>query len=405
MVLRKLRRYIRLLLCSCVVIFLVIFLLLNNHLPQQAPTSGHGTSTRIKHLQSRSTSPFCSQFNETMLNLDHENFPNCRPKMEWMRDNWETHACYSELGVDGSECSSFVYLSQIEQHCPPAFPSHSNIPPASVIQSRKLEELLLLLSDSDVNYNFIKSRITRLFPKWIQGINELQNSIPNLWNRPRLNLILYLGFLSHETGLKFGEKSTTGGPLGEMVQWADLITSVFILGHNVSISSEWNSFKTKADEYENQGPCPRLDGKQVDLIFTDIMGLRRIKRKKKNFFTSNKCKFRMLDSFGTHAEFNSNAYFKAHSSQIGGKNAWGGHELALQQFLTMYPHTDDNTFLGFVVETYDFHETVARENITVVYGKEKYMWKDSEPILQIAANYTQIHATVADSDEIMPAFH
>ena len=31
--------------------------------------------------------------------------------------------------------------------------------------------------------------------------------------------------------------------------------------------------------------------------------------------------------------------------------------------------------------------------------------QDSEPILQIAANYTQIHATVADSDEIMPAFH
>lgn len=144
----------------------------------------------------------------------------------------------------------------------------------------------------------------------------------------------------------------------------------------------------KTDTYDNQGPCPSSD-KQVDLIFTDIMGLRRIKRKKKNFYLNNKfviflilekcslyrCKFRILDSFGTHAEFNSNSYFKAHSSQIGGKNVWGGHELALQQFLTMYPHSDDNTFLGFVVETYDFKDTVVRQNITVVYGKEKYMWK------------------------------
>lgn len=78
-------------------------------------------------------------------------------------------------------------------------------------------------------------------------------------------------------------------------------------------------------------------------------------------------------------EFNSNAYFKAHTANLGGKrtNAWGGHELQLGQFLTMYPHTDDNTFLGFVVETYDFEENIPRENITVVYGKEAYMWKVS----------------------------
>lgn len=183
------------------------------------------------------------------------------------------------------------------------------------------------------------------------------------------------------------------------------------------------------DVFDSQVPCPRHDAPRVDLVFTDIMGLRRIKRKKKNFFLSNKlahlsdglpfrCKFRILDSFGTHAEFNSNVYFKAHSSQIGGKNAWGGHELALQQFLTLYPHTDDNTFLGFVVETYDFNDTVARENITVVYGKEKYMWnascpfkanvnafKGAEPILKVAANYTRLHSTVGDTEVIMPEFN
>jgi alpha-1,3(6)-mannosylglycoprotein beta-1,6-N-acetyl-glucosaminyltransferase len=54
-------------------------------------------------------------------------------------------------------------------------------------------------------------------------------------------------------------------------------------------------------------------------------------------------------------------------------NPWGGNALNLQQFLTLYPHTDDNTFLGFVVETHPINEEIRRENITVVYAKEAYM--------------------------------
>lgn len=28
-----------------------------------------------------------------------------------------------------------------------------------------------------------------------------------------------------------------GGPLGELVQWSDLITSLYVLGHNLTITS------------------------------------------------------------------------------------------------------------------------------------------------------------------------
>lgn len=30
----------------------------------------------------------------------------------------------------------------------------------------------------------------------------------------------------------------TGGPLGELVQWSDLITTLFLLGHDLTITSE-----------------------------------------------------------------------------------------------------------------------------------------------------------------------
>lgn len=80
-----------------------------------------------------------------------------------------------------------------------------------------------------------------------------------------------------------------------------------------------------------------------------------------------RCLLRVLDSFGTHAEFNLQSYFLSHKVELGGRsNPWGGSGLELQQFMTMYPHTDDNTFLGFVVETHDVDETLLRTNDTLV---------------------------------------
>ena len=141
----------------------------------------------------------------------------------------------------------------------------------------------------------------------------------------------------------------------------------------------------------------------LDVIFTDIIGLRKMKQRLKSFYLANKCRIRLLDSFGTHAEFNHPSYFKSHWKELGHRrtNPWGGHGLNLGQFLTMYPHTDDNTFLGFVVETFH-HGGIEhpRENITLIYGKEKYyMSNGTEPVFEIARKFTEIHATVADADE------
>ena len=35
-----------------------------------------------------------------------------------MRDHWTVDTCYAQYGVDGSQCSIRVYLSEIENFCP-----------------------------------------------------------------------------------------------------------------------------------------------------------------------------------------------------------------------------------------------------------------------------------------------
>ncbi|VDO23030.1 unnamed protein product [Brugia timori] len=53
--------------------------------------------------------------------------------------------------------------------------------------------------------------------------------------------------------------------------------------------------------------------------------------------------------------------------------------------MTMYPHTDDNTFLGFAVE------------MDPVYGKAGYMWKNAKRLIETVRKFTEVHATVNDN--------
>lgn len=48
---------------------------------------------------------------------------------------------------------------------------------------------------------------------------------------------MHLGLLTKESGFKIAENAFSGGPLGELVQWSDLITTLYLLGHDVRISA------------------------------------------------------------------------------------------------------------------------------------------------------------------------
>lgn len=53
---------------------------------------------------------------------------------------------------------------------------------------------------------------------------------------PDLQVLLYPGALAGSAGQRFQAMVKKGGPLGELVQWADLSACLTILGHNLTFS-------------------------------------------------------------------------------------------------------------------------------------------------------------------------
>lgn len=53
---------------------------------------------------------------------------------------------------------------------------------------------------------------------------------------PCTQILVHVGFLTEESGDVFSPKVLKGGPLGEMVQWADIVTALHLLGHDLKIS-------------------------------------------------------------------------------------------------------------------------------------------------------------------------
>lgn len=52
-----------------------------------------------------------------------------------------------------------------------------------------------------------------------------------------LQVLLYPGALAGSVGQQFEAMVKRGGPLGELVQWADLSACLTVLGHNLTFST------------------------------------------------------------------------------------------------------------------------------------------------------------------------
>lgn len=50
-------------------------------------------------------------------------------------------------------------------------------------------------------------------------------------------VLIHIGLLANEGQLHFAEEAGKGGPLGELVQWSDLISSLYILGHDITVTA------------------------------------------------------------------------------------------------------------------------------------------------------------------------
>ena len=53
-----------------------------------------------------------------------------------------------------------------------------------------------------------------------------------------LQILIHIGVLANEDKMHFAEEASKGGPLGELVQWSDIITSLYILGHDITVTAD-----------------------------------------------------------------------------------------------------------------------------------------------------------------------
>ncbi|XP_030627818.1 alpha-1,6-mannosylglycoprotein 6-beta-N-acetylglucosaminyltransferase A [Chanos chanos] len=328
-----------------------------------------------------------------------DGFPHCEGKMKWMKDMWRSDACYSNYGVDGSTCSFFIYLSEVENWCPRLpwrIKNQKEDTEKGLMDIRSsFDELYRVMSRRE-EFRWMMLRIKRMEEPWLSAVRSLATK-QNLKNRKRKKVLVHLGLLTKESGFKIAENAFSGGPLGELVQWSDLITTLYLLGHDIRISASLAELKEIMRKVMgNKSSCPTQGDKVVELIYIDIVGLAQFKKTLGPSWVHYQCMLRVLDSFGTEPEFN-----HAHYAQSKGhKTPWGKWNLNPQQFNTMFPHTPDNSFLGFVVEQHlnasdiKHIDDIKRQNQSLVYGKVDNFWKDKKKYLDIIHSYTEVHGTV-----------
>ncbi|XP_071148602.1 alpha-1,6-mannosylglycoprotein 6-beta-N-acetylglucosaminyltransferase A-like isoform X4 [Mytilus edulis] len=333
---------------------------------------------------------------------DKQLFPNCEGKVMWMRQMWKSDPCYGAYGVDGSECSFVMYLSEVEGWCPKkAWRGKVQIIPedTKLIRyaniSTDIEELMKVLVDPNERqgYAWIRMRIRRMWPRFSKAMKSLQLK-QDMNGRRKKKILVHLGLLSKQSGWKFAESQFKGGPLGELVQWSDLVATLFLLGHQLTITSEAEQLAGILNKLPAaNSPCQSRKELPVDIIYTDIVGLRQFKKHVKGGYGKFSCLLRIVDSFGTEPAYNLRSWAKAHKILT----TWGGQDLQPQQFFTMFPHSPDNSFMGFVVEQH-LNDTnvvkIERRNQALVYGKNEYMWEGKAAYLEVIKSLVEIHGTV-----------
>uniref|UniRef100_H0WKL6 alpha-1,6-mannosyl-glycoprotein 6-beta-N-acetylglucosaminyltransferase n=1 Tax=Otolemur garnettii TaxID=30611 RepID=H0WKL6_OTOGA len=310
-------------------------------------------------------------------------FPDCSGKVEWMRARWTSDPCYAFFGVDGTECSFLIYLSEVEWFCPPlpwrnrtaAQAAPNPLPKVQAVFRTNLSHLLELMGSGKESLIFMKKRTKRLTAQWALAAQRLAQKLGDT-RRDQKQILVHIGFLTEESGDVFSPRVLKGGPLGEMVQWADILATLYILGHGLRVTVSLKELQSNLGVPPGRGSCPLTMPLPFDLIYTDYHGLQQMKQHMGLSFKKYRCRIRVIDTFGTEPAYNHEEYATLH----GYRTNWGYWNLNPKQFMTMFPHTPDNSFMGFVSE--ELNETEKQlikggkaSNMAVVYGKEASIWK------------------------------
>lgn len=342
-------------------------------------------------------------------------YPLCKHKLRWMRAMWSVNrGCYVDRhGINpADDCTLLQFFSEVEAWCPilpwrrhlyPYTAGRHKIGPPNVRDD--LKELMHKMSDS--KYQWMRERITRLWPDWKKAAQALNQEKPAFRNRQVKNVFVYMGaYVQHEEWLGNAYK---GWPLGEMLQWSDLIASLYVLGHNVTISAERKVMNRLLGASPNNTDCARrLKKKAFDLIYIDYIGSQHAQLDMGPSRSHYRCNFRILDSFGTDAEFN---YAEYEGLEEGSKSPWGSEDVHLRQIMTMFPHSPDNLFLGFVVDkavtwsTNSFNPATEKDRpIGLLYAKQADYLNGRREFVDFLSRYLEIHATITNNTEGFQTF-
>ncbi|XP_078344105.1 alpha-1,6-mannosylglycoprotein 6-beta-N-acetylglucosaminyltransferase A-like, partial [Oculina patagonica] len=349
-------------------------------------------------------SPVPSNLGDSLVTCDIPEgslFPLCSLKVKEFNTTWNQKCHGDKYKVDPNNmCSVIQYLSEIEAWCPVLpWRRHKNSldvvtkQPKATIQTNMS---VLLDKFEGESYSWMRNRIEDTWPHWIRAVERL-GVRANLHERKRKKIFIYMAGLGLNKFIL--DMAFRGGPLGELVQWCDLISVLHILGHDVTIGFLVEHIPRPL-LYRSSDGCARqtlTDG--LDLIFTDIQGAINLREYNTPDFSRHSCKLRVADSFGTDAEFN----YKYYSEKIsGGRSGWGDLNLHLSQFMTMYPHSPDNSFLGFAVpQRPQQHKNVLKtRKAALVYGKNPVFWKgNADYINTVKRHFSEVHATLGGTKE------
>lgn len=344
--------------------------------------------------------------NRTCVIPNNSAFPNCEQKARWMLKFWKSHPCFKRFGVDGSTCSVLIFLSEVVKECPVVKEriklGHESMQRMTEAETERYKNDILLtqILHNSRDTGWIKNRISLQWNEWVSAFGALKTK-QNLGKRRKKNILVFIGILA-EKSWNWADNAKKGGPLGELLQWADLIAAIYLLGHNVYVATSTKEIRTSSQR--SLSPCgDQLVGiAQNDLIYTDMHGLLSLKHAGFNM-TELRCKFRILDTFGTEPKFNYGGE-ATQDSQVDAsgrfkkkekKNAYFGWQFNLKQYMTLFPHTPDNSFLGFAVTQKTNEDvTTKKKHWALVYGKQNYMWKGCTPFLSVLRKYVHVQATV-----------
>ncbi|RMX57963.1 hypothetical protein pdam_00020016 [Pocillopora damicornis] len=202
-------------------------------------------------------------------------FPFCESKIQYIQQLWGTNAeCYVNRHKLKPEnlCSAIIYLSEVERFCPLLPWRRRN---STSTKEPKLAEMRFELDQAFIdtlnklNLRWMRDRITRMWPQWVAAAKQFTAEGSLRRKHHVKKIFIFFGTYAYQP--MWLDMAFTGAPLGEMVQWSDLIAALYILGHDVTLSVNSTTYQSYMSPPKSPG-CSDVFEPEFDLIYTDYNG-------------------------------------------------------------------------------------------------------------------------------------